>query len=140
MARTITAQRPLQIRDTRNVFRIEAEVAGGQVSSVAAHCEHRFVKGDGTVLGKRPGYVTIRRQWAQLGAPMRTLFSSLVTRANRPALFRIQIEVAEDESFVVTAHASDGESQVLDPGPAQISGIAALINYIDGENDETPEA
>jgi hypothetical protein len=134
MARTLVALRTLQIRDTRNVFRIEAEVAAGAVTSIAGHFEFRFVKADGTVLGKLPGYVTIRREWAQLGTGMRTLFGSLVTRASRQDLFRIQIEVADDESFVVTTHGTDGEAQVLQPTVAQISGIASLINFLDGED------
>lgn len=134
MARTLVALRSLQVRDTREVFRIEAEVAAGAVTSVAAHCYFRFRTPAG-VFASRPGYLSIRREWAQLSAGLKTLFSSLVTRASRADLIRLQIEVAEDESFVVTAHGSAAEPSVIEPGPAQISGIAALINFIDGEDE-----
>jgi hypothetical protein len=85
-------------------------------------------------MGREPGYKTIRREWDQLGAGMKALFSALVTRANRADLFRLQIEVAPDESFIVLAHGSAAESTVVSPTTAQSNGIASLINFIDGED------
>ncbi len=139
MAKIINALRALQVQDTRDVFRIETEVAAGVIGVTKAYGRFRFKLADGTTFAEKPDmHYHAAKEFADLSAGRQALLTSLKNSINRPDLFRMHIEIAEDNSFVFKGHCNAPtdvlSGQVIPVLTAQqITAINSLIAALDGE-------